>query len=1064
MSGKSNVSKWLSLLLTVALIAASFAFAAIPVSAEGEENTDPNVVADVDFTTRGTGASVFVAGSDGSEEGMSPANIHRQISDGNGETQFYMSSGYNDDSTDSKMKPKSYTAQIIEGTGLKLMAEAYSSGTTSYGQARKADYAPDGFADSGFTKGIANLSNDYKLTVEGGIGSVNGVGDIRFNTSADGKSFYFIRFDGNYNGTEKNSKPAWHLYKCVDGVVGRPVLESKQIPYSYNTTYIKSFTLNITKKGATIKVGVIGYNGDTMVEDGTPLTWEDPIPFTYDAKEGGVSFLALSNGGTHEFVVKKFSMENIPELTEEIVNQDFTQMNGEAYFIAGTDGSGTGTAPANLRKQMYDGETATDFYFSSGFGNDSASAGTTWQIKHTGQFVQGTGLVLSYGGGNAQPFGTNDYQRRYVVYAPNGAHKGISKLSENYKFTVTGETGTNANGGAEIRFHVSKDGKNYYAIRMASYITDVPVWGVYKCVGGILDTTPVFASSKIKTNYYKDFNLTVTKKGATISLEISEGGESNKESARWTDPNPFTYAASESNIGFVDGAKNVTGNTSTYKTFCLENFAPWAEEPDNAIYVDITGEVKGGIMSIDNMPVRKIVNNGDTAAEILVSENGSDFQPIGTAEPGGKLMNGLLEEPKIKALKAEGGGDITVYTDLASFKVTALEQGIPLKVRLGGADVDSATITSSDESIATIKDNDLFALRNGTATISATDGTNTANATVTVNGSYAVNFELVPPLKERQVNTQPDPIPVADGWTMYPNPNLTNKNQTIKINKAGLSLTSTTVDDGAEAARHPLLKFEKIPEEIPTRNQTIHFVAGKGSVNTGIIFRFMGSGNTFYTLSFFAANNRKIAGSASKGIFAFAKVVDNKVTDIVNGPVWEGDTDKSPYGCAINTDVDVTVDITDDTVSWSVTAGRYTQDGIQTWQGSFVDPEPLLANDYCGFAVVNTNSGTMVLRDFSIEERTKDNEIAIRTDKDGNRIAFVNTTGMTPATKPEMLVVGYGEGNEKQSAERYTLNKDIEVNQIVIDPMNEDYFYKAYLWDIDNNIEPLTKYGYYINK
>ncbi len=1044
MNNRTGIKKCISWLLTVAMLAALCVVTVAPavsVSAEGENE---NVIADVDFTQMDSmDAPVAIIG-DGSVSKTYPnyaaANTRTQLAS----TDFYMASGFVNDYFGSSWQGD-YTAQIVNGTGLQVKGTNFNSCKTGrYDQVHKVDYKP---------YGIADLNNDYKLTVTGTFDSVNGGGDIRFNTSRDGKNFYVVRFDGNWHGDDSNSDPAWRLYKCVNGVLGAdPVLVSAQVPHAYDSTYINNFTLNITKKGTKISVGVIGYNGSKLVEDGTPLEWTDTDPFDFEANTSYISFVSVpQSGSNHIFTVKTMIIENIPTPSHIVISQNFAAMSSETYKIAGENGNGSGQSPANIRKQMYNGDTPTDLYYSSGWAADSYGGG--WQVQTYGQLVLGTGITLAEVG-YAPGFASYPSQKRNVAIMPSG----IIGLNDNYKLRVFGNL-TTANGGADIHFNVSEDGASFYGVRITCGQGNAG-WVFYKVVNGVM-TDKILQStqcpSATTSGYIKFFTLNVEKNGNKISVGVkdNEGVVDDGTMQTWTDESPFAFSGGASHI-VLSSCASGGGQGVQYNSLKLENIPTWDKDPDNIIYQDITEPMDAnGVMAFDEAkPVRKIVNNSENEITVSVSADGIKYDIIGTVAAGESLMNGFVETP-VSFVKIEGATeDVVIYNELDGARVE-IDANTKIAVRVAGADVSADTIVADNANIAYAEGDELIPLRAGEVNLSAGSDENVATAKVTVvspvlDPAYSIDFTKEPAFGPQTIVYKGEPVVPAEGWAGRANWSFGTQPK-ITVNEGGLRMTGTSYSDGAEGSLHSILRYEN-KVDVPVRNQTIHFKAQKGSVNDGIFFRFLGSDNTFYTLCFFAANNKTIDGKASNGIFAFAKVVNSKVVSIVDGPAWDGST----YGGSINTDIDVTIEVVGEKISWTITGGRQSGGGIQTWTGSFTDPEALMTNDYYGFVPVNT-SGGMTLYNFSVTENKDGGAILIK-EVDGQARVYLDVTGMQDAGSPVLLVADYADGG-LSDAQFYEIDKENYGGQMdILDvSLEEGHTYKVMAWDWDD-LSPLFDY------
>ncbi len=153
--------------------------------------------------------------------------------------------------------------------------------------------------------------------------------------------------------------------------------------------------------------------------------------------------------------------------------------------------------------------------------------------------------------------------------------------------------------------------------------------------------------------------------------------------------------------------------------------------------------------------------------------------------------------------------------------------------------------------------------------------------------------------------------------------------------------------------------FTELPESI-SANQEIHTLIEKGSVNAGYGMRFAEDefGENYYLLGIFPSNNKYIDGDwPSEGIYAFAKVVDGEIDEdsVIEGPAWEEDN----YGHALKGSIDVTIRMESGKISWTIKGNRNAETGVQTFEGSYIDPEPLTDVSRIEFVPLGPNNASV---------------------------------------------------------------------------------------------------------
>jgi len=562
--------------------------------------------------------------------------------------------------------------------------------------------------------------------------------------------------------------------------------------------------------------------------------------------------------------------------------------------------------------------------------------------------------------------------------------------------------------GTGVKFMIHNDGKNYYALWLNGGIEENYRWTFVRVVNNEVvytkngDSFSANATAGSGALHQKN-HVTVKYDNDNISWDIngfSYAGIAYSAFDNYTDSSKFTVSPSNTTIAFGNSSGNL-GVTATFDNIAIKYYKASSTElpvtpeepeypnivkdtsstdafvtsgePSNVIYADRKGSYNNGVYKFaDAVAIRKIVNNNSSSVSVYVSNDDYSYKKLATVNPGGEFINQLTSK-KYSYVKVDGGSNVCLYTDVNNNDVfTSIEDVSNLSAVIGGSS-ENVTITSSNRNVAYIENGILIPLRNGTTTLTASNGTSSISKTVRIKAftvwdedfsSYTKNVTVSTPLGTNVKKAQI----AGDWWLVQDHGGVVSHNPTAKINYNGLTMTAGTVGPfyGGLAMAQYLGDYSGL-----TDKYRIDVKYNKASVMStlGIKFGMHNNDGNYYMLM--------LSGKSGSGyMWSFYKVNNyNKIYE-QNGELIEAyatDNKGSLHGSGT-----FSIIVDGNKISWQIDGKKFS-DRPYTASGDFIDDKPF------DIEARNTKIGLFVAGEYETREGSF-KRITVTSNEDTSRI------------------------------------------------------------------------------
>ncbi len=468
-------------------------------------------------------------------------------------------------------------------------------------------------------------------------------------------------------------------------------------------------------------------------------------------------------------------------------------------------------------------------------------------------------------------------------------------------------------------------------------------------------------------------------------------------------------------------------------------------EPENVIYIGRNTITNN--KNIYHIPtasaIRKLVNVGDENATVYVSRDDYSYKKLADLAPGESFIN-TLTDMKYSYVKLDGCQDVVIYTDLNDNDVYVAEKDYgKISAKVGGS-TENITYTSSNRNVAIIEDGYFVPLRNGTTTITATNGIESISKTVNVKAftEYFEDFQSY----EKDVTFKTPlgfavrKIPIFGDWALSQQKKTINNNPTVKATTNGMVISAAAgVSPTSNSVAY--CRYEGDMSAL-TENYNIEVNYTKGSVLAGIIVKFHmhNEDNNYYMLVISGKN-------AEMKTWSFYKIVDKQVVYQQHGEDITGYT-TNKTGPLHSSGV-INISVEGNKISWTIDGKRYNNIKY-SGGGSYVDEEPFMIaprNTTFGFSCNGDSaSRNITIKSVKITGDTSDKTI-LQSPINDDLYVDVSSYSGTPA----LLFKGEQEGISKFNMVEDTVGDGfIKVPKVLY----ENKYSKMYLWDM-STLKPL---------
>ncbi len=630
--------------------------------------------------------------------------------------------------------------------------------------------------------------------------------------------------------------------------------------------------------------------------------------------------------------------------------------------------------------------------------------------------------------------------------------------------------------GCGVKFMMHNNGNNYYVLWLNGAKDEQYLWTFAKVENG---TVSYSENGEAYTDRAADPNgalhgfnhIKVEYDNGEITWTIDGKRYCQRDydvTKTYDDPTPFTVNPKDTRIGFGCNA-SISNNAyivAYYDNIKITTFGKEMEqypvepeypdlqkdenstdefvvngEPDDVIYVE--RKIKYNDDGVYQTPVpstvRKLINKGDENATVYVSTDEYSYKKLVDLAPGEEFVNTLTAK-EYSYIKIDGCQDVEVYTDLNSSEVFTAEKDYgKISARIGGSE-ENITYSSSNRNIALIEDGYFIPLRNGVATITATNGAESVSKEVNVKkfGEYYDDFKTYEKDVDyvTPVGNAVRKISAFGDWAISQESGTVSSVPKVYVSNDGMVITANHIDPFYGSVCYT--RYEGDLSGL-TDKHTYEIKIDKNSVMSGLMIKFYmhNEDKSFYLLDIEGKNS-------TMNVWAFYKIESGRVVYSTFGEKFaDYTTDRNGPLHGIAT---ITISVDGNKIDWSIVGRRY-NNRKYTGGGTYEDPEPFTIdprNTTFGLATyAEYDVRTVTVKSIKLTGDTSDKTIL---QSPINESMYVDTSGMLGS--PVLLFKGDGKF--------YVLKDNVGDGFINVPKSTYDGKYTSmYLWDLET-LKPKT--------
>lgn len=551
-----------------------------------------------------------------------------------------------------------------------------------------------------------------------------------------------------------------------------------------------------------------------------------------------------------------------------------------------------------------------------------------------------------------------------------------------------------------IRFQVHNGADNtlnYYTLLFAGMYTEgyntqnnTPTgqitWGLYKCTNGVVTTL----KEKVRTDGVDSADgymgtgtavVTISVIDGVIawSLNYVNGSTTYSYNETYTDARPFDADGKDTTVHLYAAGSDDPSRFVRFDDFKLTNAVPYITtgEPDNVIYYNAASGKTADSENIldlgESVRIRKLLYDGTSANEkILISRDKQTWYRLADISDfsNGKFLNTVTSDYFRYITAADATKNLTVLTDITDYTGIYTDSALRLYPRVGGADYfaqNDNKLSSSDSNVATVNGNLVLPSGIGTATVRASDGTNSVSVNVTYKSniySYQDSFDNMGTENYTGANVQFNKSwrskTSAEGKMGY------NNDASVGYNSDRIFVQARGVKDGDSYSRYPRWA-ETVPAAVfnedhsnLTQNQVIKMKISKtsGTETAGVRFMVHRNGSSYYALLF--PGMYALGGLTDKDNYKSSweliKCDGGQYTMLAYGECTGGAD--SADGFLAYGEGDLTIEYVDGKITWNMPVYSGSTKLFE-WSGKYTDENPytLSGNDSTVWLISGLYSG-----------------------------------------------------------------------------------------------------------